>query len=159
MDSHLCNAATRDIKKGEELYLDYGNDYWQDVQADDLLAAQLPLPVSPRIPPSNKPCPSPTETTGTMSPIRRASETPQRAPPLTGILLLHPPSPWTPTMTPPRISGHHNPHTHHTHDILKDTHSHNHTLFLNDTLVLNEHSHSHALILNDTTILNDTCHS
>ena len=159
--------ATRDIKQGEELYLDYGSDYWHEAAphhaptiaaSPQAVLTQSPTLVSARItpPPFNQPPPSPTMTT--LSPIRRASKTLQRSPPLTGMLLLRPPSPWSPTTTPPRISGHYN-HNHnpHTHDILNDTYKPTHTLFLNDTLILHEHSYSHALILNDTLTLNDTC--
>ena len=95
----------------------------------------------------------------------RGVHRPARTPPLSGILLLRPPSPWEPTTTPPRILGHHNP-VHSPHDL--DTHSHSthnmndpltsNTHNMNDPPTLYAHTHpqSHTLILNDPLIMNDT---
>ena len=130
--------ATRDMKAGAELYLDYGGDYWQDVDANTppqsttpkrasatttlspILSTHVPTPTSPDqkkyppaspsvSPPSGQLHPLPTVNTS-LSPIRRVPNTLQRTPPpLSGMILLQPPSPWSPPTTPPRILGHHNP--------------------------------------------------
>ena len=113
--------ATRNIKAGEELYLDYGDDYWSNA-----MQAVSPPTSSRTTKQLTTPTPSTTTTTA-LSPIRRVLTTPQRAPPPTGILLIQPPSPWSPATAPPRILGHHNTHTQHTHNILNDTHTHTHT--------------------------------
>ena len=147
--------ATRNIKAGEELYLDYGDDFWMRVSKPT--QAPLSQPGSSSTPPNvplastHKPTSqlNPTPMT-TLSPIRHTSNRLQRTPPMSGILLLQPPSPWAPTTSPPRILGHHNPHTSPTQQTHTNTHNtqhqhtRSHTLILNDSPTLNDHSYTHT---------------
>jgi len=148
--------ALRDIEAGEELYLDYGDDFWLHTAKP----TQVPLsqPGSPSPPPNDPPVLPQTpsnqlnmQSMTTLSPIRQTSTRLQRTPTMSGIFLLQPPSPWAPTKSPPRILGHHNPHTSPTHHVYthsqhtqttQDPFTHPHTLILNDSLTLNDHPHT-----------------
>ena len=152
--------ATRDIRAGEEIYLDYGSDFWKNISADRPVVqshspVQTSLHLSSRAPPKSI-HPTKKTTTNTPSPIRRVPKSQlQRTPPFSGILFLQPPSPWTPTTSPPRILGHHNIYTHQT-----TKHQHSPTHPLNDSLILNDPPYSNTLIMNDTlTILNDVTYT
>ena len=69
--------------------------------------------------------------TTTLSPILRSPTRIQRPAPLSGIFLIKPPSPWTPTKTPPRILGHHNTNIYPRQDTQTHTHT-RHTLTIHD---------------------------
>ena len=133
--------ATRNIQAGEELFLDYGDDFWRDTGT---IGPTTPATVFEHVSPTHT---TPLPTGKILSPIRptRLQRTP---PPLSGILLLQPPSPWAPTTSPPRIHGHHNQH------VNSHTHTHN-TIHLNDSLILND-THTYTPIWDDTLIMNDT---
>ena len=127
--------ATRDICAGEELYLDYGEDFWISnntfVSPDNIHPMATPTTLSP-------------------SPIRRASTTNDKTPALTPTLRHSTPTTaWAPATTSPRIQGYYNTHTnsHTTH------HKHAHTM--NDTLPPNNPTHNDTLILNDTITIID----
>ena len=91
----------------------------------------------------------------TLSPIPHNPTRSQRTPPLSGIFLIKPPSPWAPSTTPPRILGHHIPtiNTPTPHDTLSDT---QHRYTSDNTLTLNDQSHPHTPISYNTPILHDT---
>ena len=135
--------ATRDIRAGEELFLDYGPEFWDDLgPANPAKQTQLT---------SHFLAQDLTPTTTALSPIRRAPRSElQRSQPFSGILLHQPPSPWAPTTTPPRIHGYYNTHS-------KPQHTHTHTT-MNDSSPPYDISHNNTLILNDTLRIMNTTH-
>ena len=77
--------VTRDIRAGEELYLDYGDDFWENIGATSPSQSPVHLPIMCVT--TNRICPTTTTTNTTLSPIRRAPKTKlQRTPHLSGIL-------------------------------------------------------------------------
>ena len=105
--------ATRNIKAGEELYLDYGEDFWREVEHASTLVSSPPLSPALSTPKqSNSTQQTYPQPPITLSPILRSPTRHQRTPPLSGILILQQPPPWSPTTSPPRILGHHNPVSH-----------------------------------------------
>ena len=126
--------ATRNIRAGEELYLDYGEEFWLNHPA--INAATTPMKPTPN---SSSPM--------SLSPIL-CTNSQRTPPPMSGILILKPPSPWSPTISPPRIHGHHNPHPH----SQQPNHIHTLTLNLNDPLFLNDHPKQHTPVWDNTII-------
>ena len=143
--------ATRDIKAGEELYLDYGEDFWQ------LQFSKTPITT----PQSQNASPTPLQQTQThisnpqlsisLSPIKHTSIRLQRAPPIPNTPSTQPPPFGTPTTSPMRILGHHNPDTNPQHTTQQHTHPQSNTTILNDSPNINVYTYTHTHTCNPHT--------